>query len=106
MTKDFRELMNVYASEVMGGGCALSADVLERLVPAMLARPFVDVLLAYDDARCIGMATIVEGFSTSALPPCSNITHGRSSRPAPAPASPIPSYGRRRPRHAAGGAAS
>lgn len=65
--------MDTYASDVMGGGKALSAQVLERLVPAILERASVAVLLAYADERCIGMATLIEGFSTFSAAPLLNI---------------------------------
>ncbi len=70
---DFCRLMQVYATDVMGGGHALSSEVLTRLVPAIRARPFVDVLPAYRDEECLGMATLIEGFSTFQAAPLLNI---------------------------------
>jgi GNAT superfamily N-acetyltransferase len=71
---DFLGLMDAYARDVMGGGSALPAEVVARLVPEMLARPSVTVLLAYDTAgSCLGMATLVEGFSTFNAAPLLNI---------------------------------
>jgi ribosomal protein S18 acetylase RimI-like enzyme len=47
--------------------------VLERLPTEILARPSVGVLLAYDADQCVGMATIIEGFSTFRAAPLLNI---------------------------------
>lgn len=70
---DFLALIQTYASDVMGGGSALHHDVIERLVPAMIARSNVSVLLAYDGNVCVGMSTLVEGFSTFHAAPLLNI---------------------------------
>jgi GNAT superfamily N-acetyltransferase len=71
--QDFLALLQAYATDVMGGGTSLSSEVLERLVPAMRARPFIAVLLAYADDECVGMATLIEGFSTFSAAPLLNI---------------------------------
>lgn len=71
--RDFCALMQSYATDVMGGGKALSQQVLDRLPQEILARPNVAVLLAYDADRCAGMATLIEGFSTFRAAPLLNI---------------------------------
>ena len=48
-------------------------EVLERLVPGILARASVAVLLAYSGETCIGMATLIEGFSTFSAAPLLNV---------------------------------
>lgn len=70
---DFLALMQTYASDVMGGGQQLSQVVVDQLVPAIIARPNVTVLLAYDGEQCVGMSTLVEGFSTFRAAPLLNI---------------------------------
>jgi GNAT superfamily N-acetyltransferase len=62
----FRLLLNAYAEDEMGGGKALDADVAGRLVPALLEHPGAHVLLAWDGARPVGVATCFVGFSTFA----------------------------------------
>ncbi len=70
---DFVTLMQAYARDVMGGGKALDADVIARLVPAMRERSGIAVLLAYDGEQCVGMTTLIEGFSTFRAAPLLNI---------------------------------
>lgn len=70
---DFLALMQTYASDVMGGGKALAQEVVDQLVPAIVARPTISVLLAYDGDQCVGMSTLVEGFSTFRAAPLLNI---------------------------------
>lgn len=62
----FLLLLDAYAQDEMGGGTALDADVIRRLVPALLEHPGAHVLLAWEDARPVGVATCFVGFSTFA----------------------------------------
>lgn len=71
--RDFLALMQVYATDEMGGGRALPDDVIARLVPSIRARPGVDVLLAYHGEECVGLMTLIEGFSTFHAAPLLNI---------------------------------
>jgi len=59
-------MLNAYAEDPMGGGKPLEADVTRRLVAALLEHPGVHVLLAWDGARPVGVATCFVGFSTFA----------------------------------------
>lgn len=62
----FLQLLNAYAEDAMGGGKPLDADVARRLVPALLEHPGAHVLLAWEGARPVGVATCFVGFSTFA----------------------------------------
>lgn len=67
------EVLNAYALDPMGGATPLSADVKRRLLPALRAQPQALVLLAFDGARPIGLATCFGGFSTFAARPLLNV---------------------------------
>ena len=69
----FLLLLNAYATDEMGGGDPLDRDVASRLVPALVAHPGAHVLLAWDNARPIGVATCFVGFSTFAARPLLNV---------------------------------
>jgi len=66
-------VLDVYARDPMGGGEPLSADVRERLVPAMAQVPGAFALLARLDGEAAGLATCFMGFSTFAARPLVNI---------------------------------
>jgi GNAT superfamily N-acetyltransferase len=68
-----REMLDAYASDPMGGGRPLEDDVRERLVPALREHPTTLILLAYDGARPVGIATCFRGFSTFAARPLLNL---------------------------------
>lgn len=75
---DIVAMVDAYASDPMGNGKRLPADVLERLVPAMRAHPTTLVFLAYADdengnRRPVGIANCFVGFSTFAALPLINI---------------------------------
>jgi GNAT superfamily N-acetyltransferase len=70
------DLLNGYAQDPMGGGHALSAEVLARLPQALRRRPTLFSVLAYDDAAdgtAVGLINCVEGFSTFAAQPLVNV---------------------------------
>jgi GNAT superfamily N-acetyltransferase len=67
------EILDGYARDPMGGGEPLSAEVRERLVPALRGVPQRLVLLALFDRRPVGLATCFYGFSTFAARPLLNI---------------------------------
>ncbi len=67
------ELVNGYASDPMGGGKSLPADVLKRLIPGLREHPTTLILLAYDGPLPIGIAVCFLGFSTFAARPLINI---------------------------------
>ncbi|EIZ79057.1 putative acetyltransferase [Novosphingobium sp. Rr 2-17] len=74
-------VLDAYARDPMGGGEPLSADVRERLGPAMAQVPGAFVMLARVDGKPVGLATCFMGFSTFAARPLVNI-HDLSVLPA------------------------
>ena len=71
--RDVRALTAAYALDAMGNGGPLPDEVLDRLVPALRAHPTTVVLLAYDGAEPVGLATCFVGLSTFAARPLLNI---------------------------------
>jgi len=67
------EILDGYARDPMGGGEPLSAEVRERLVPALRSVPQRLVLLAMVEGRPVGLATCFYGFSTFAARPLLNV---------------------------------
>jgi ribosomal protein S18 acetylase RimI-like enzyme len=66
-------LIAAYATDPMGNGAPLPADVLERLIPGLISHPTTVILLAYADGQPIGIATCFVGFSTFYARPLLNI---------------------------------
>jgi ribosomal protein S18 acetylase RimI-like enzyme len=66
-------LLNTYAEDTMGAGEPLSADVKERLVPALRRVPDHLVLLACDGEAAVGLVICFQGFSTFRARPLLNI---------------------------------
>ncbi|GGB80341.1 N-acetyltransferase [Marinobacterium zhoushanense] len=69
----FRQLINEYAKDPMGGGEPLPADILERLPLALAQRDDSYTLIAYSDGKPAGLLNAFEGFSTFACAPLLNI---------------------------------
>jgi len=67
------EVLDAYARDPMGGGEPLSADVRERLVPALAHVPGAFAFLARIDGEAVGLATCFMGFSTFAARPLVNV---------------------------------
>jgi ribosomal protein S18 acetylase RimI-like enzyme len=67
------EVLDSYASDPVGGGEPLAADVRERLVPALRDHPTALVLLAIAGNRSVGVAVCFLGFSTFQARPLLNI---------------------------------
>jgi GNAT superfamily N-acetyltransferase len=67
------EVLDAYARDPMGGGEPLSADVRERLVPALTQVPGAFAFLARIDGDAVGLATCFMGFSTFAARPLVNV---------------------------------
>lgn len=67
------DVLNSYASDPVGGGRPLRAEVRQRLIPALQAQPNALVLLAFVDGRPVGLAVCFEGFSTFEARPLLNI---------------------------------
>ncbi|KEA64027.1 Histone acetyltransferase [Marinobacterium lacunae] len=70
---DFRQLLNEYAQDPMGGAHPLDQDVLERLPLALTQRSDSYTLIAYCDSKPAGLLNAFEGFSTFACAPLLNI---------------------------------
>lgn len=66
-------VVNSYASDPVGGGKPLPADVRQRLVPALRAHPTTSVLLAFAGDEPIGIAVCFFGLSTFKARPLLNI---------------------------------
>lgn len=66
-------VLDSYASDPIGGGTPLSADVQTRLIPALREHPTTIVLLAMDDSRAVGVAICFLGFSTFQARPLLNV---------------------------------
>jgi ribosomal protein S18 acetylase RimI-like enzyme len=58
------EVLDSYAADPIGGGEPLTADVRERLVPALRDHPTALVLLAFEQECPVGIAVCFQGFST------------------------------------------
>ncbi|MBV1790019.1 GNAT family N-acetyltransferase [Marinobacterium sp. D7] len=69
----FRQLLNAYAKDPMGGGKPLPDDILERLPQALAQRSDSYSLIAYCDGKPAGLLNAFEGFSTFACAPLLNI---------------------------------
>jgi ribosomal protein S18 acetylase RimI-like enzyme len=57
-------VLDTYASGQSGGNAPLSADVRQRLIPALREQSQALVLLAFEDEQPAGVATCFFGFST------------------------------------------
>ena len=69
-------LLDAYARDPAGGGQPLTDFVKTGLPAALLARPFMFSVLAFDDAQNslpVGLVNCVEGFSTFACKPLVNV---------------------------------
>jgi GNAT superfamily N-acetyltransferase len=66
-------LVDAYASDPMGNGAPLPAEVRAALVPGLRAHPTTVVFLAYRDRTAVGVAVCFRGFSTFAARPLINV---------------------------------
>ncbi|MBT9302764.1 MULTISPECIES: GNAT family N-acetyltransferase [Pseudomonas] len=66
-------LLNHYAQDPMGGGKALSADLLEQLPAELAKRPHAFSVLAFVGGEPAGLVNCFEGFSTFACRPLVNV---------------------------------
>jgi ribosomal protein S18 acetylase RimI-like enzyme len=67
------EVLDSYASDPIGGGTPLAAEVRQRLLPGLQEHPTTLVLLAFDGPRAVGVAVCFLGFSTFAARPLLNV---------------------------------
>lgn len=68
-----RQVLNHYAKDPMGGGEALSPQVLERLPAELAKRPHAFSVLAFVNGEAAGLINCFEGFSTFAGKPLINV---------------------------------
>jgi len=66
-------VLNAYAQDPMGGGHALSDDILQRLPGELAKRPHAFSVLAFVDGEPAGLVNCFEGFSTFACRPLVNV---------------------------------
>ena len=69
----FLAVLDSYARSVTGGGTPLTADVAQRLVPALREQPGALVLLASYQGQVVGIASCFFGFSTFSARPLLNV---------------------------------
>ncbi len=66
-------MLDSYASDPVGGGRSLGADVRQRLVSGLRDHPTTFILLALSDGRAVGVLVGFFGFSTFQARPLLNI---------------------------------
>jgi ribosomal protein S18 acetylase RimI-like enzyme len=67
------EVLDSYASHMVGGGVPLSATVRANLSAELAKRPQAIVLLAWSEGQAVGLVIAFEGFSTFVCKPLINI---------------------------------
>ena len=67
------ELLNAYATDIMGGGESLSEDVKKNLPIELRRRPTAHAFIGELDGKPAGVAICFEGFSTFQCQPLINI---------------------------------
>ncbi len=70
---DLLHLLKAYALDPMGGGEALSDDVLSALPDMLAAQSGALSFIAYDEGKAVGLINCFSGFSTFAARPLLNI---------------------------------
>jgi ribosomal protein S18 acetylase RimI-like enzyme len=71
--KDLLELLSSYASDIMGGGNDLPAEVKQKLIPGLQKTSSALIVLAYDGKTAVGLSICFFGFSTFYAKPLLNI---------------------------------
>jgi GNAT superfamily N-acetyltransferase len=71
--RDILTLISAYATDPMGMGRPLPADVRDSLIQNLQAHPTTRIFLAYADGVACGLATCFVGFSTFTARPLINI---------------------------------
>jgi len=66
-------LLDLYASQLPGRSSGLSAEVQDKLIPALCNQPGLQLFVAETDACMVGLAICFEGFSTFQAQPLLNI---------------------------------
>lgn len=57
-------LLQMYATDPMGGGEPINNEVLKKLPRALLSKPFLHSFIIYDANEALGFANCIESFST------------------------------------------
>lgn len=57
-------LLQMYAKDPMGGGEAISENVIDSLPEALASRPYMHSFLVYKDGVAVAFANCIESFST------------------------------------------
>ncbi|MBF0194865.1 MAG: GNAT family N-acetyltransferase [Magnetococcales bacterium] len=71
--KDIQHLLDIYATDPLGGGKALDSYVKQNIVKELSKLPHAFSVLAYDSGTAIGLANCFYTFSTFACKPIVNI---------------------------------
>ncbi|WP_095144339.1 MULTISPECIES: GNAT family N-acetyltransferase [unclassified Pseudomonas] len=66
-------VLDHYATDPMGGGSPLAADVLQQLPAELAKRPYAFSVLAFVNGEPAGLVNCFEGFSTFACRPLVNV---------------------------------
>ncbi len=67
------DLLDQYATDIMGGGASLPERVKADLVRELEKRPTIHTVIAFVDGAPAGLSICMEGFSTFACKPLLNI---------------------------------
>lgn len=71
--KEIPDLLNTYASDLMGGGQPLDKNVKENIVKELAKLPYAFSILTYVNGTAAGLTNCFESFSTFACKPLINI---------------------------------
>jgi ribosomal protein S18 acetylase RimI-like enzyme len=69
----YQEQLAAYAADRMGGGAALSREILQRTCSDLAQMPHAHAFLAFESDLAIGFATCLVGYSTFRAQPLWNI---------------------------------
>lgn len=58
------DLLQMYATDPMGGGEAIQNEVIEKLPRVLKSKPFLHSFIVYDAKQALGFANCIESFST------------------------------------------
>ncbi|MBF0381596.1 MAG: GNAT family N-acetyltransferase [Magnetococcales bacterium] len=71
--EDIRELLDIYATDPMGGGKPLVSEVKKNIVTELSKIPHAFSILAYKNDKAVALANCFQGFSTFNCKPIINI---------------------------------
>lgn len=67
------DLLNLYSSDITGGGTGISEYVMENLIDELKKRDNLHAILAFSDGNPVGLVICIDSFSTFACKPVLNI---------------------------------